>query len=214
MSRAKAARLCLDITLFLLLLYLLSYPVTRGLMRHGTAGMAFLVLLIVHLAANRSFYLALFCGRWTWQRWLSTLSVLLLSAAALVLTASALVLAGEIFPGIAFAQPYWGRSLHTAAAAWSLVLASFHMGLHGQRLWKLVKERTGSLWSAACCILPALSGCAFLDSPLACCLLLVDESLEEHSAPSFLLHTLGTVLFFMLLAQCLKGLGKAGSRQV
>lgn len=124
----------------LLLLWLLSYPLTRGLLQHGVSGCLFLFLAIVHHTLNLDWYRALGRGRWPFRRWLSTSTVCLLLLCTLALLISSLAMAGEVFAFVPYPMPRWGRDWHTAATAWTFVLTAFHLGLHGQGFWNWLRR--------------------------------------------------------------------------
>ena len=157
MNARRRVKIAVDAAMFGLMLCLMSYPMTRGLLRHGVCGVSFLALLLVHQALNLDWYRALFRGRWNARRVLLTAAnaALLMSSAALI--ASSLAMAGEVFPFAPFPMAWWGRGLHTAATAWSFVLVSFHLGLHGQSFWNQIR-RARRCAGAVVCGRPRLYG--------------------------------------------------------
>lgn len=202
MSARRGVKIAVDTAMFGLMLCLMSYPMTRGLMRHGVCGVSFLTLLLIHQALNLGWYRALFRGRWNARRALLTAAnaALLISSAALI--ASSLAMAGEVFPFASFPMTFWGRALHTAATGWSFALVSFHLGLHGQWFWNGIWRFWGRAWPVAALAL-LLTGCiAFMESGLWRDMLLLGEpKTHPASLPAFLTQCLGVTLFFCLLAQ-------------
>lgn len=204
MNARRRVKIAVDAAMFGLMLCLMSYPMTRGLLRHGVCGVSFLALLLVHQALNLDWYRALFRGRWNARRVLLTAAnaALLMSSAALI--ASSLAMAGEVFPFAPFPMAWWGRGLHTAATAWSFVLVSFHLGLHGQSFWNQIRRVWGRTWPAAALALLFVGGLAFMESGLWSDMLLLGEpKVRPASLPVFLVQCLEVTLFFCLLAQLL-----------
>ncbi len=202
MISRRALKMAVDAAMYGLMLALMSYPLTRGLMRHGLCGAAFLALLIVHQLLNLNWYRSLFRGGWNARRILLALAdmFLLLSGAALVV--SALAMAGEVFSFAPFPMPWWGRDLHNSAAAWTFALASFHLGLHGQSFWSRLYQRSGRAWPV-CALAAVLAGSVlFVQSGLWNDMLMTGAPKNSLvSLPFFLVHYLGITLGFCLLAR-------------
>lgn len=135
-TRKAILKMAVDAAILALMLCLISYPLIRGLWRHAMMGCSFAVLFILHQFLNGWWYKALREGRWNLRRTVQTFVSLLLVADVLVLVTSAVLLAGEVFSFAAFPMTNWARSLHVTATAWALVLASFHLGMHGEGFWK------------------------------------------------------------------------------
>lgn len=202
MTGRRAVNIAVDAALYGLMLALMSYPVTRGLLRHGVCGMAFAALLLVHQALNLDWYRTLLRNRWNARRVLltGTNGLLLLGSAALV--TSSLAMAGEVFAFAPFPMPWWGRELHTAATAWTFVLASFHLGLHGHGVWHSARRLTGRTRHATALALFALGAALFAHSGLWNDMLMTGVPKTRLGAmPLFLTHYLGITLCFCLLAR-------------
>lgn len=210
--RPKSLRRCMrygvDALLLVLLLFLMSYPVTRGLLRHGVCGVLFLALLLVHLALNCGWFCSLFKGRWNRSRLLLTAADTALLAAGLLLAASSLAMAGEVFSFAPFPMTFWGRGLHTAASAWTFVLAAFHLGLHCQAVIRRIERACGRLrlplrLTVLLAVLFA-GGFSFFESGLLGSMLFLDVYKPQAADPAaFLAQCLGVVLFAGLAAQIL-----------
>lgn len=197
-----SAKILVDVALYGLMLILMSYPVTRGLLRHGICGMAFVTLLFLHHALNLSWHRTLFRGRWSARRVLlsSTDILLLLGSAALVI--SSLVMAGDVFAFAPFPMPWWGRELHTATTAWTFALASFHLGLHGHGVWHSARRLTGRIWPVAALTLFALGAALFVHSGLWNDMLMTGmPKARPASLLLFLTHYVGITLCFCLLGR-------------
>lgn len=204
MTTRKATRIAVDAAMAGLMLYLASYPLTRGLLRHGACGCLLVGLFLCHHLLNAGWYRALGRGRWGARRILSTATATLLLAASLALVASGLAMAGEVFPFLPFPMAYWGRDLHTTATAWCFVLASFHLGLHGQWLWDRARRLLGRAWPLPAAALMAHGMYALASSGLAGDLLYLGEpKVPPGSLPMFFVRYLGIGLAFCLLGRLL-----------
>ena len=206
--RPKSLRRCMrygvDALLLVLLLFLMSYPVTRGLLRHGVCGVLFLALLLVHLALNCGWFCSLFKGRWNRSRLLLTAADTALLAAGLLLAVSSLAMAGEVFSFAPFPMTFWGRGLHTAASAWTFVLAAFHLGLHGQSVWKRLERACGRFRNLVMLAVLLAGGLCFSESGLLSSMLFLEGAMPQAADPAaFLAQYLGVVLFAGLAAQIL-----------
>ncbi len=211
MSARRAVKIAVDAAMFGLMLWLMSYPLTRGLLRHGVCGCLLFALFICHHLLNAGWYRALGRGRWNFRRALLTATDALLLIDIVALAASSLALAGEVFPFAPFPMSFWGRGLHTASAAWCFVLVAFHLGLHGQGLWSRAQRGMGRAWPVAATALAAFGGFSFLESGLWSDMLLLGEpKLYPANLPAFVAQYLGVTLFFCLAAQAFL---RCGSRK-
>lgn len=204
MNPRRTVKIAVDAALYGLMLALMGYPFTLGLLLHGVCGAAFLALLLGHHALNRGWYRALGRGRWNARRVLLTATDagLMLGSAALI--ASSLAMAGEVFSFVPFPMTWWGRGVHTAATAWCFVLASFHLGLHGQRVWSRMQRVLGRVWPAVVVVLLAFGGVAFVESRLWSDMVLLGWPKIFPETPAFFLARFVSVtLAFCLLARVL-----------
>lgn len=202
MTKCRAVKLAMDIALYGLMLALMSYPLTRGLLRHGVCGAAFVMLLLVHQALNLGWYRTLLRGRWSARRVLltGTDALLLLSSAALIV--SSLAMAGEVFSFAPFPMAWWGRELHMAATAWTFVLASFHLGLHGHGLWNSTRLLLGRAWRPATWAFFTLGAALFAHSGLWNDMLMTGVPKARLAGLAlFLAHYVGITLCCCLLAR-------------
>lgn len=142
----KYFRSSIDLGMSGLLLFLLSYPETRGLYRHGVCGCILLLLFIWHHLLNLHWYSALAKGSWNAARLFSTAVDIALYLATLATLLSCLLLSGEVFALAPFAMTGWARSLHTTATAWLYVLVCIHAGLHWPWPWNVCSAIVGKAW--------------------------------------------------------------------
>ncbi len=206
--RPKSLRRCMqygvDALLLVLLLFLMSYPVTRGLLRHGVCGVLFLALLLVHLALNCGWLCSLFKGRWNRSRILLTAADTALLAAGLLLAVSSLAMAGEVFSFAPFPMTFWGRGLHTAASAWTFVLAAFHLGLHCQAVIRRLERACGRFRLPVMLAVLFAGGLSFFESGLLDSMLFPGGFTPGAADPAaFLAQYTAIVLFSGLAAHIL-----------
>ncbi|MBP3729844.1 MAG: DUF4405 domain-containing protein [Mailhella sp.] len=200
MTRRRALSLTVDAAMAILMLWLMSYPVTRGLLRHGVCGVSLAALIIFHHLLNLPWYRALPRGRWKAPRVLTAASDMALFAAFAALTASSLVMAGDVFSFVPFAMPWWGRDLHSFSTAWLFALSFFHLGLHGSGFWNGLRAILGRIMGRV--VLPAaisiFAMCllAFWKSGLWKNMFLLEQA-AGHAAPwLFYVQLCGTGAFF------------------
>ena len=161
-------KIIVDILMFLLFLYLLSYRPGMGLMYHAIVGIAQLSLFILHHVLNLSWYRTLFKGRYTFRRILLAGSDFLLLIAMIFMIASSVMISGMIFEfGVRMTS--WWRRIHVGASGWCFLLIAFHVGMHMQGMFRRIQLRmkhVGWLYRVLQVILVALGGWCFAVSDL------------------------------------------------
>ena len=130
MGFERKFKLTLDVVMYGLLLFLLSYKPGSGLLLHGKIGLALGGLFILHLTLNFRYFKSLFKGRYNKVR----LSYLILNLALIVCFVAVVIrsvqMSGDVFLFSPFYSTQYARSLHTLSTAWFFVLISLHIGLH------------------------------------------------------------------------------------
>ena len=209
MRMVKAVRIVVDTSMFVLILFLMSYPLTRGLMRHGVCGALLGGLLFCHHLLNLPWYRSLCRGFWNFRRRVLTVTAMLLLLDTLVLIFSSLSMSGEVFAFMPFPMTSWGRSLHTAVTAWTFVLVSFHMGLHWQGFWKRLRQGLGKAFYPLMLVLLVSGGWCFWESRLWSDMLLTgDLKVYPYEFWQFILLYLGITAFFCLISRLLLKAGE------
>ena len=185
-----------------LLLFLLSYPLTRGLYRHGVLGSLLLALFMLHHGVNWLWYKTLLKGRWNLRRCITTGIDVLLFMSALAVIVSSLYMSGEIFSFMPFPMTWWARSLHNCATAWLFIIGAIHLGVRWRGLWNLGRRFLGKIWIFVALIIFIIS--------LYCCWLsgfwlslLSETTFLPETIEQFLIQYLGIALGFYLLPQML-----------
>ncbi len=119
-----------DIIITVLLLFLMAYQVT-GEKLHEWIGIAMTVFLIAHHILNRKWYSALFKGRYTAYRIITTVINMQLLASIALTAFCGMSMSGYAVPFLYGMSPVsFARQFHLAVSHWSFVLMGVHLGLH------------------------------------------------------------------------------------
>ena len=139
-------KIIVDVVMFLLFLYLLSYRPGMGLMYHAVIGITQLSLFILHHLLNLNWYRTLFKGRYGFRRILLASSDFLLLIAMGFMIASSVMISGMVFDfGIRMTS--WWRRIHVASSGWCFLLTGFHVGMHMQgMIGRLQKKMKKASW--------------------------------------------------------------------
>ena len=133
----------LDLVLLVLLLVeLASFFVSSRV--HEVLGVAFVVLVFVHLWWNAGFFRALGRGRYPWRRLLGTVVALAFLIDMAVIAVSGVATSHFLFPSVHLPRGVNWRSLHLGAAATAAFLLFLHGTLVGGRYVKGWKLRTAA----------------------------------------------------------------------
>lgn len=136
----RRIKITVDVLMFLLFLYLLSYRPGMGLMVHAVVGIAQLTLFILHHLLNLNWYRTLFKGRYGFRRVLLTVSDFLLLIAMGFMIISSVMISGMVFEfGIRMTS--WWRRIHVAASGWCFLLSAFHVGMHMQGMMNRLQRK-------------------------------------------------------------------------
>ena len=136
----RKIKIIVDVLMFLLFLYLLSYRPGMGLMYHAVIGIAQLTLFILHHLLNLSWYRTLFKGKYRFRRILLTSSDFLLLIAMGFMILSSVMISGMIFD-FGIRMTGWWRRIHVASSGWCFLLSAFHAGMHLQGLLNKLQEK-------------------------------------------------------------------------
>ncbi|MBO8416122.1 MAG: DUF4405 domain-containing protein [Proteobacteria bacterium] len=143
----------------LLFVFVLAEPLTEVRL-HEYAAVLFAVLIIWHLKDNAWFFKTPFSGLGLYALWRAVLaSGLILSFVGLMV--SGLVISQYVFAFLPLPGTRLMRSVHNSAAAYMLLFAGLHAGLHASAMLTVLKENLGRRACTLCvllCALPALYG--------------------------------------------------------
>ena len=129
-NRTKSIKLIVDAGMTALLLCLAAYQAT-GEALHEWFGIGMTALLILHHVLNRRWYGALFRGKYTAYRTLTTLVNTLLLASIALTALCGMAMSAHAVPFLYGMLPVsFARQVHLALSYWSFVLMGVHLGLH------------------------------------------------------------------------------------
>jgi hypothetical protein len=137
----RKIKILVDVLMFLLFLYLLSYRPGMGLMYHAVIGIAQLTLFILHHLLNLNWYRTLFRGKYRFRRILLTGSDFLLLIAMAFMILSSVMISGMIFDFVGIRMIGWWRRIHVASSGWCFLLSAFHVGMHMQGLLNKLQKK-------------------------------------------------------------------------
>ena len=133
MSRAKTNNMIkrtVDAVMTVLLMLLMAYQVT-GEVLHEWIGAGMTVLVIIHQILNRKWYGALFKGKYTEYRVLSTLITALLLLSFALTAFCGMSMSSYAVPFLYGMAPVsFVRQMHLSLSHWAFVLMGLHLGLH------------------------------------------------------------------------------------
>lgn len=125
----------------LALLCLMAYQVT-GEALHEWIGVGMTALLIVHHVLNRKWYGALFKGKYSAYRILTTATNALLLVSMALTAFCGMSMSAHAVPFLyGMADMVFVRTTHLALSFWSFLLMGFHLGLHLPTITAKVKPR-------------------------------------------------------------------------
>ena len=138
----KKLRMILDLVMVLLLPVLMGYSLV-GELYHEIVGILMGVLFAAHLILNRKWFAAIFKGKYTARRVVTTAVNILLILCVLTSMVSGIFISKHIFSflGISVGASLM-RTLHMLAAYWGFILMSFHAGTHGGIILSKIRNKT------------------------------------------------------------------------
>ena len=143
----RKIKILVDVLMFLLFLYLLSYRPGMGLMYHAVIGIAQLTLFILHHLLNLNWYKNIFRGKYYFRRILLTGSDFLLLIAMGFMIVSSVMISGMVFEFVDIRMTSWWRRIHVASSGWCFLLSAFHVGMHMQGILnRLQKKLQRVIW--------------------------------------------------------------------
>ena len=150
--KQRAFRRVVDVGMTVLLLLQMAYQV-MGEAAHEWLGMSMTALVIVHQILNRRWYGAMFRGRYTAYRIVSTCVNALLLASFALTAFCGMAMSNHAVPFLyGVARVSFVRMAHLSMSYWSFVLMGLHLGLHAPAMLARLKLKAGARrgLSAAC----------------------------------------------------------------
>ena len=143
----RKIRIFIDVVMYLIFVYLMSYRPGQGLYLHGILGCTLFALLILHHILNGRWYGGLRKGRYRPARVFFTGIDLFLFVAMVGMAVSSIMMSGDIFSFSPFITTHFARTLHIFSTAWGFILMLIHVGLHTHApLEKLRKKAKDSIF--------------------------------------------------------------------
>ncbi len=131
------ARRAVDIALFVAMLVLMSRQVVQDAY-HEWVGMAALVLLVVHLVQNRTWFAALPKGKPTARKAATVILDAALVASFLVTMVTGMAMSSYAVPFLrGIVSVMVAQRLHLASSYWTMALVGLHIGMH----WSAIAAR-------------------------------------------------------------------------
>lgn len=197
-----------DVVMFILLLYLMSYRAGRGLMLHGLLGCVLFALFFLHNFLNLQWYRGLGKGKYSLTRVVFLILDGLLLADMAGMAISSILMSGDIFAFSPFVTTQSTRTLHVTSTAWGFVLMVLHIGLHTHtflgKLHQRVKDTIFGYVYILIYLLVLITGITcFVHSGLWRNLLLIPGGRKSHSLLLFYGEYIGILMAGCLLTHIL-----------
>ena len=153
-----------DVCMTALLLCLMAYQVT-GEALHEWIGIGMTLLVILHQILNRKWYGAIFKGKYTAYRIISTgMNVLLLLSFALTAFCG-MSMSGHAVPFLyGMMKVSFARRMHLSISHWAFVLMGLHLGMHIPVMFAKLKltAKWKTVISAAFCVVAGIGSYFFI----------------------------------------------------
>lgn len=163
MSRAKRniiTRRIVDAAMTVLLVLLMAYQVT-GEKAHEWIGMGMTALIIIHQILNRKWYRAIFRGRYSAYRTVTTVLNILLIASFVLTAFCGMAMSSYAVPFLyGMAPVFFVRRMHLSMSHWTFVLMGLHLGMHipAMTAGLKLKNRTKAVIA---CVFTCIGGIGF-----------------------------------------------------
>ena len=199
----KSTKIIVDIAMLALLVYLMTYRVTRAIALHALFGTILVVLFVLHHALNFRFYRTLFKGKFKVNRVILIALDILLTISMVLIIASSLGMSSAVIDlGIPMTQTSW--NIHVASTSWCFVLTSLHLGFHLHPFIKKVACKTkGTVLEYAIYVIllacVAVGIYSFIKSEIWQNMFLIHVGHSFPSLSAFILQHLGTLLLGTLV---------------
>lgn len=140
MTTKRKIQMMTDFLMVLLLPLLMAYNLISEV-AHECFGVAMILLFLYHHLLNRHWYKSLTKGKYSKTRILSVAVNFLLLIIMAALAVSGIVASKHLFTFLPIkGGQSMARTVHLVASYWGFLQMSFHTGLHGGMLLKMVKR--------------------------------------------------------------------------
>lgn len=137
----RVFKLIVDVIMYGILLYLMSYHAGLGLLLHGIFGCVFFGLFLLHHVLNWRWYRGLFKGKYTARRIVFAVVDVLILVDFVILAISSVQMSGDVFVFSPFITTQSARNLHVIGKSWGFVISAIHLGLHTAPLLKKLHRK-------------------------------------------------------------------------
>lgn len=121
---------CIDIVMYCIYVYLMSYRAGSGLLIHGVLGCVLFVLFIVHHLLNIRWYQAIPKGKYNAKRAFLLLIDCALFICMVGMAISSMLLSRDVFNTSIFPTMQYAKELHILSTSWGFFIMMIHVGLH------------------------------------------------------------------------------------
>ena len=140
----RKIKILIDIIMFFIFIYLMSYRAGRGLFLHGVFGCILFALFIIHHLLNIRWYFGLNKGKYNWTRKSFAIIDFILLTDMILMAISSVMMSGSVFSFSPFISTQFARDLHVSSTAWGFIFTALHLGLHTnssfKKLARVIKE--------------------------------------------------------------------------
>lgn len=138
MKLKKIIKIIIDILMYIIFIYLMSYRPGRGLFLHGIFGFTLFILFILHHLLNIKWYGSITKGKYGFIKKLFITINFLLFFDMIVMAISSIMMSGDIFAFSPFISNQFARNLHVVSTSSGFVLMIFHLGLHTNNIFRSI----------------------------------------------------------------------------
>ena len=122
-------KIAIDFVMTICMIFAMAVQVTDVYV-HEILGVFLFLLFFIHNYLNRQWYRSLFIKNHTTFQLFNKIINILLSITMVVVFISGILISQHIFTFMAIDGSIFTRQVHKAAASWSYLLVSIHLGLH------------------------------------------------------------------------------------
>lgn len=140
----RKIKILIDIIMFIIFVYLMSYRAGGGLFFHGVFGCILFTLFIIHHLLNIRWYAGVGKGKYNFTRKSFAVIDFILLGIMILMAISSIMMSGSIFAFSPFIATQFARDLHVSSTAWGFIFMGLHLGLHTnsffKKLVRIIKE--------------------------------------------------------------------------
>lgn len=127
--KKRYLKMIIDIIMLQLLIVLMGYFMTTN-KSHEILGTLTITLFIVHLYFNKQWFLNMFKGKYSLQRYVYVFVNVSLITAFIFVVISSVMISSYVFSWLPFSTSSLARHMHLASTSWLFILISLHIGFH------------------------------------------------------------------------------------